>query len=46
MRASGKSHLLMPLELVERGADYDLARYRKIEELGQAIYLARVISHG
>lgn len=31
-RMGDKSYLLMPLELVEKGADYDLARYRKIEE--------------
>lgn len=29
---SGKSYLLMPLGLVESGTDYDLARYRKVEE--------------
>lgn len=29
---AGKSYLLMPLALVEKGEDYDLARYRKIEE--------------
>lgn len=32
VRLGDKSCLLMPLNLVERGADYDLARYRKIEE--------------
>jgi hypothetical protein len=31
-RLDGKSYLLMPLKLVEKGEDYDLARYRKIEE--------------
>lgn len=31
-RMGGKNYLLMPLELVEKGADYDLVRYRKIEE--------------
>ena len=28
----GKSYLLIPLALLERGGDYDLARYRKVEE--------------
>ena len=28
----GKGCLLIPLALLERGADYDLARYRKVEE--------------
>lgn len=32
VRLEGKSYLLMPLKLVEKGEDYDLARYRKIEE--------------
>jgi len=32
VRLDGKSYLLMPLGLVEQGEDYDLARYRKIEE--------------
>lgn len=32
VRLDKKSYLLMPLELVEKGEDYDLARYRKIEE--------------
>ena len=32
VRVGGKSYLLTPLELVEKGADYDLARYRKIEQ--------------
>lgn len=32
VRLGDKSYLLMPLELVESGEDYDLARYRKIEE--------------
>lgn len=27
-----KNYLLMPVALIERGEDYDLARYRKIEE--------------
>jgi hypothetical protein len=31
-RVDGKGYLLMPLEMVEKGEDYDLARYRKIEE--------------
>jgi hypothetical protein len=31
-RLNEKNYLLMPLELVETGVDYDLARYRKIEE--------------
>lgn len=31
-QVEGKKYLLMPLKLVERGADYDLARYRKIEQ--------------
>jgi len=32
VRLGDKNYLLMPLELVEKGADYDLARYRRIEE--------------
>ena len=32
VRLEGKNYLLMPLKLVEKGEDYDLARYRKIEE--------------
>jgi hypothetical protein len=32
MRLGDRHYLLMPLELVEQGEDYDLARYRKIEE--------------
>ncbi len=32
VRLAGKNYLLMPLELVEKGEDYDLARYRRIEE--------------
>ncbi len=32
VRLEDKNYLLTPLELVERGEDYDLARYRKIEE--------------
>ena len=28
----GKDYLLIPLALLERGGDYDLARYRKVEE--------------
>lgn len=32
MKLAGKSYLLMPLALLEKGEDYDLARYRKIEE--------------
>lgn len=32
VRLAGKNYLLIPLELVERNEDYDLARYRKIEE--------------
>jgi len=32
VRLDGKSYLLMPLGLLEKGEDYDLARYRKIEE--------------
>ena len=31
-QVEGRKYLLMPLKLVERGADYDLARYRKVEE--------------
>jgi len=32
MLVQGKKFLLMPLELVEKGEDYDFARYRKIEQ--------------
>lgn len=32
MRMGDKNYLLMPLELVAKGEDYDLVRYRKIEE--------------
>lgn len=32
MRLEGKNYLLMPQVLVEKGEDFDLARYRKIEE--------------
>lgn len=32
VRLADKNYLLMPLELLEKGEDYDLARYRKIEE--------------
>ena len=32
VRLDTKNYLLMPLALVEKGEDYDLARYRKIEE--------------
>lgn len=32
VQLAGKNYLLMPMELLERGEDYDLARYRKIEE--------------
>lgn len=31
-KVAGKNYLLMPLALVEKGADYDLARFRQIEE--------------
>lgn len=31
-RLGDKSYLLTPLELVERGTDYALARYRRTEE--------------
>lgn len=31
-RLGGKNYLLMPLKSVERGEDYELARYRKIEQ--------------
>ena len=30
-RVADKSYLLMPLRLLEKGADYELARYRKVE---------------
>jgi hypothetical protein len=32
MRISDKTYLLLPLGLVESGEDYDLARYRKMEQ--------------
>ncbi len=32
MKLSGKNYLLLTLELVESGDDYDLARYRKMEQ--------------
>lgn len=32
MKASDKTYLLLPLGLVESGEDYDLARYRKMEQ--------------
>lgn len=32
MELNGKGYLLMPLALVESGDDYDLARYRKMEQ--------------
>lgn len=32
MSMGGKNYLLMPIGLVEKGEDYELARYRKIEE--------------
>lgn len=32
VKLSDKNYLLMPLALLEKGADYDLARYRQIEE--------------
>ena len=32
VQLDGKSYLLIPLELVEKGEDYDRARYRKIEQ--------------
>ncbi len=32
VKVADKNYLLMPLALVEKGADYDLARFRKIEE--------------
>jgi len=32
VKLDSKNYLLMPLALLEKGADYDLARYRKIEE--------------
>ncbi len=31
-RIEGKDYLLMPQELLEKGEDFDLARYRRIEE--------------
>jgi hypothetical protein len=32
MELGGKGYLLLPLALVESGDDYDLARYRRMEE--------------
>lgn len=32
VKVADRSYLLMPLALVEKGADYDLARFRRIEE--------------
>jgi hypothetical protein len=32
MRLGDKTYLLLPLGLVESGEDYDLARYRKMEQ--------------
>ena len=32
MNLEGKEYLLLPLSLVERGDDYDLARYRRMEQ--------------
>ena len=32
VKVADKNYLLMPLKLVERGADYDLVRFRKVEE--------------
>jgi hypothetical protein len=32
MNMSGKNYLLLTLGLVESGDDYDLARYRKMEQ--------------
>jgi len=32
MELGGKQHLLLPLSLVESGEDYDLARYRRMEQ--------------
>lgn len=32
MRAAGRQYLLIPLALMERGEDYDFARYRLIEQ--------------
>lgn len=32
MNLAGKSYLLLPLGLIESGEDYDLARYRKMEQ--------------
>ena len=34
MQVEGKEYLLLPLALVEQGADYDLARYRMMEQDG------------
>ena len=36
VQVNGKNHLLMPLELVERGLDYDLAKFRFIVQEGTA----------
>ncbi|MBI4808655.1 MAG: hypothetical protein HY799_06895 [Nitrosomonadales bacterium] len=36
MDLNGKSYLLLPLALVESGDDYDLARYRRMEQEGAA----------
>jgi hypothetical protein len=36
MMLDGKSYLLLPLALVERGDDYDLARYRMMEQDGSS----------
>jgi hypothetical protein len=32
MSVGDKSYLLLPLGLIESGEDYDLARYRKMEQ--------------
>jgi len=37
VRMNDKNYLLMPLKLVERGGDYELARYRKIEAEEEAV---------
>jgi hypothetical protein len=36
MELSGKGYLLLPLALVENGDDYDLARYRRMEQEASA----------
>lgn len=36
MELGGKGYLLLPLALVERGDDYDLARYRRMEQEASA----------